>query len=329
MRVLANQRVRGTLVLAAGLAVAAAVMYPASAPSAPTVQTFDLCAKAGTVALPGDTVPIWGFVTKPTGVPCSDSSVVPSLPGPQLSVGVGDAVTLNVTNALGAGHTISIEAPGLDFAPGPIDAAPGSTVSRTFTATAPGTYLYESSGGAGRQEAMGLYGALLVRPATAGRAYDSATTAYDVEKTLVLSEIDPALNRSADPEAFPMLDWAPTFWLIDAKAYPDTGTIDAPAGRRVLVRYLNAGLENVTMTMLGLDARMVAKDAYPLDNPLDVVAQTFAAGATADGIVTTPSGAAVGDRFPLYDRGLHLTNGALGDPEHDPGGMLTFIRVVP
>jgi FtsP/CotA-like multicopper oxidase with cupredoxin domain len=329
MRALAHQRVRGTVLLAAAVAVAAAVMYPASAPSAPTVQTFDLCAKAGSAALPGDSVPIWGFAIKPTGVACGDSSVVPSLPGPQLSVGVGDAVTLNVTNALGAGHTISIEAPGLDFAPGPIDAASGATVSRTFTASAPGTYLYESSGSAGRQEAMGLYGALLVRPTTPGRAYDSAATAYDVEKTLVLSQIDPALNRSADPDAFDMLNWAPTYWLIDGKAYPGTGTIDAPAGRRVLLRYLNAGLEHVTMTMLGLDARMVAKDAYPLDNPVDVVAQTFAAGATADGIVTTPSGAAVGDRFPVYDRGLHLTNGAFGDPQHDPGGMLTYIRVVP
>jgi FtsP/CotA-like multicopper oxidase with cupredoxin domain len=273
-------------------------------------------------------VPIWGFAIKPSGVPCSDSSVVPALPGPRLSADVGDTVTLTVTNALDAGRTISIEAPGLDFAPGPTDAASGATVSRSFTASAPGTYLYESSGGAGRQEAMGLYGALIVRPATAGRAYDSAASAYDVESTLVLSEIDPALNRSADPEAFDMLNWAPSYWLINGKAYPDTGTIDARAGERVLLRYVNAGLEHVTMTMLGVDARMVAKDAYALDNPFDVVAQTLPAGATGDGIVTIPSGAGVGDRFPLYDRGLHLTNGALGDPQHAPGGMLTFIKVV-
>jgi hypothetical protein len=83
------------------------------------------------------------------------------------------------------------------------------------------------------------------------------------------------------------------------------------------------------MTMLGVDARMVAKDAYVLENPFDVVAQTLPAGATADGIVTIPSGAAAGDRFPLYDRGLHLTNGPLGAPQHAPGGMLTFVKVVP
>jgi FtsP/CotA-like multicopper oxidase with cupredoxin domain len=329
MRALADKRIRRSVLLAAVLTVAAAVTYPAAAPSAPTVVSFDLCAKAGTAPLPGDTVPIWGFALKPAGVPCSDGSVVPALPGPQLSVGAGDLVTLNVTNALDAGHTISIEAPGLSFDPGPADAAPGDTVSRTFTASAPGTYLYQSSGGAGRQVAMGLYGALVVRPATAGRAYDTSASAYDVERTLVLSEIDPALNRSADPEAFPMLDWNPSYWLINGKAYPDTGTIGAPAGARVLLRYVNAGIEHVTMTMLGVDARMVAKDAYVLDNPFDAVAQTLPAGATADGIVRVPSGAAVGDRFPLYDRGLHLTNGPIGAPQHAPGGMLTFIEVAP
>ena len=47
---------------------------------------------------------------------------------------------------------------------------------------------------------MGLYGILIVRPATAGQAYDSdpsASSAYNDEATLVLSEIDPALNNSA------------------------------------------------------------------------------------------------------------------------------------
>jgi FtsP/CotA-like multicopper oxidase with cupredoxin domain len=329
MRILANPRVRATAVLAAALVIAAALTLPAVAPSAPTVVSFELCAKAGATTLPdGETVPIWGFATKPAGVPCTDSSVVAALPGPQLVVGAGDTVTVNVTNALGAGHTISLEAPGLEFTAGPTDAASGSTVSRTFTASAPGTYLYESSGAAGRQEAMGLYGVLIVRPATAGQAYDNAASAYDAEQSVVLSEIDSALNRSANPDAYPMADWSPSYRLINGKAYPDTATIDAPAGKRLLLRYVNAGLQHVTMTMLGLDTRMLAKDAYPLENPFDVVAQTFPAGATADGIVLTPSGAAVGDRFALYDRGLLLTNGALGAPQHAPGGMLTFIKVV-
>jgi hypothetical protein len=82
------------------------------------------------------------------------------------------------------------------------------------------------------------------------------------------------------------------------------------------------------MTMLGRDTHVVARDAYPLADPLDVVAQTIPAGATADGIVTIPASATAGDGYPLYNRQLHLTNGAPGATGHAPGGMLTFIRVV-
>jgi FtsP/CotA-like multicopper oxidase with cupredoxin domain len=308
------------LALLVAVTAAALVVQPASAPSAPQIVTFDLCAKEGVVTLPGGaSAPIWGFATKPAGTPCTDSAVTPTLPGPQLTVGVGDTVTLNVTNALAAGHTISIESPGVAFdALGPADAAPGDTATRTFTATAAGTYLYASAGGAGRQQAMGLYGALVVRPETA--------VGYELERTLVLSEIDPALN--ADPDGFDMLRWAPTYWLINGRAHPQTDELDVHAGEHLLLRYVNAGLEHVTMTMLGRDTRVVARDAYPLANPLDVVAQTVPAGATADGIVTIPASASAGDRYPLYNRQLHLTNGAAGSTEHAPGGMLTFIRVV-
>src|SRR5262245_32207911 len=65
---------------------------------------------------------------------------------------------------------------------------------------AAGTYLYGSGGDGGRQQAMGLYGALIVRPSTAGRAYESAATAYDVEAPLVLSAVDPAFNNASDPD---------------------------------------------------------------------------------------------------------------------------------
>jgi len=51
----------------------------------------------------------------------------------------------------------------------------GATVSRTFTAGAPGTYQYQSSGDGGRDEAMGLSGMLIVRSLTAGRGLPART----------------------------------------------------------------------------------------------------------------------------------------------------------
>ena len=101
---------------------------------------------------------------------------------------------------------------------------------------------------------MGLYGALVVHSATAGQAYGIAVTAYDVEAPLVLSAIDPAFN--ADPDTFDMTNYLATYWLINGKAYPDTAPIAATAGQRVLLRYLNAGYDNTSMTLLGMHQRV-------------------------------------------------------------------------
>jgi hypothetical protein len=142
---------------------------------------------------------------------------------------------------------------------------------------------------------------------------------------VVLSELDPALN--ANPNGYNMLNWDPKYWLINGKAHPDTTPIDAAPGQRLLLRYVAAGSDNTTMTLLGLHQRMIAQDAFPLADPFDVVAQTIPSGATADAIVTVPSTAASGDKFALYNRQLHLENGSLGDPSFSPGGMMTFVRV--
>ncbi len=284
--------------------------------------SIDLCAVTGTVTLPGAvTVPIWGYVLKGAAADCSDVQGTAKLPGPVLIVNEGDAVTISVTNALPTGHTTSLESPGVAFNPGPTDAPVGGTVSRVFTASA-GTYLYQSGGDSGRQEAMGLYGMLIVRPATANQAYNDATTAYDVEATLVLSQIDPKFNDA--PDTYDMHQYLATYWLINGKAYPDTDPITASAGQRVLLRYFNAGYDNTTMLLLGMHERVVARDGYLLNNPFDADAETIPAGATEDVIVTVPSYAPPSaNGFPLYNRQLHVTNGTASSA---PGGMLTFIH---
>jgi FtsP/CotA-like multicopper oxidase with cupredoxin domain len=294
---------------------------------------YDLCAKAGSVTMPdGVAVPIWGFATKPSGVECTDPSVVAGLPGPQLDVTVGDDVTLNVTNALD--RQIEIEAPGVNFAAGDGRVDPGATGTLTFTAnagssdplpTSAGTYLYESAGDAGRQEAMGLYGALVVHPATNSEYGHS----FDVERTLVLSEIDAGLN--ATPDTFDMNTWKPTYWLINGKAYPDTAAIAVPAGQTLLLRYANAGIDNNTLTMLGLRQTVIGCDQFALADPFNVVAQVFPSGGTADAIVETAGDAShaavMPGAYPLYSRNLNLRNGAFGGPSYNPGGMLTIINV--
>jgi FtsP/CotA-like multicopper oxidase with cupredoxin domain len=301
------------------------VLATSSASAAPV--TINLCAMPGTATLTGAiTVPIWGFGTTSTPGDCGAATA--SLPGPVLEVNEGDTVTVNVTNALPTGHTLTFEIPGITFDPGPIDIAAAASGTVSFTASAPGTYQYQSGGSSGRQKAMGLAGALIVRPPTANQAYDTAATAYNVEATLVLGAVDPAFNNA--PDTFELYNYRATYWLINGKAYPDTAAIPAPAGQRLLLRYVNAGYDNTSMALLGTHQHVVARDARLLNNAFDAVAETIPAGATEDTIVTVPGSAPpTANGFPLYNQQLHLTNGSqtgTGPAPATGGGMLTFVH---
>ena len=236
----------------------------------------------------------------------------------------GDAVSLTVRNALPAGHTVSLEIPGVVFAPHAIEAPPGGSVTRTFTAVA-GTYFYGSAGDSGRQQAMGLYGMLIVDPGAPppSQAYGAA---FDVEAPMVLSVLDPAFNIGG--ASGNLGDYRATWWLINGRSYPDTARITATAGQRVLLRYANAGFDNTAMSLVRGHQRVLARDAFPLPTPLDTVADVIPAGATEDTLFTVPTGnPPSGNGFPIYNRQLHLTNGSQTGPAPTPatGGMLTFI----
>lgn len=309
--------------------------------AAPAAQggPIELCADdESTITMPdGAVVNIWGFGLM-TGSGC-----VVQLPGPELRVSQGSTVTINLTNNLDA--PTSILFPGLTGVTAQmtngsgnqgiftLEANPGETVQYTFEATHPGTYLYESGSDVETQLAMGLYGALIVEPATPGAAYNQETV-------LVLSEIDPCVNNGGCPDFGNMLDYHPTYWLINGRAFPQTldpaapatsqpysAKIEANSGETTLVRYLNAGAIHHTMATLGLHQRLIAKDADELAPPLDVVGETIASGQTADVLITADG--AVGDRFPIYNRQFHLTNGTLPANQmlHSPGGMMTFVEI--
>jgi len=286
---------------------------------------FNLCAKTGTKAMPdGTSVPIWGFALD-TGAGCASATA--DLPGPVLEVPLGDDVTVNLHNDLSS--PVSIVFPGQDVAPDVTGAAGGGgTTSYTFTATSPGTFLYEAGTNVTRQVPMGLYGALIVRPACPTppcQAYTSPNSTYDVEALLLLSEVDPAFN--ANPAGFNLVNRKPKYWLINGAGYPGTSPISASAGQRVLLRYLNPGQQNHTMMLLGMHENFVAKDADPVRYPYELDSETFTTGSTADAIATVPAGAASGMSFALFNRNQHLTNGDGTNPNQVPGGMMTFLTV--
>ena len=185
------------------LAMCAALLTPASALALPlnppkigivclNGPTFNLVATTGTIQTPdGNQVFMWSY---------ADSSGQFQYPGPVLCVTQGQTVTVTLTNNLSEASSIVFAGQegvtGSGSGPNGLltkEAAPGGTVTYTFTASNPGTYLYESGSNISKQVEMGLYGALIVRPGIgANFAYDG-TTQFDParEYILILGELDP------------------------------------------------------------------------------------------------------------------------------------------
>ena len=173
--------------------------------TAGTALSVDYTIRAGVdnLVMPDNAViPVWGYA--PVAGPF-DANLNPGLvigrvtvPGPVLTVNAGDVLHVTVQNTLPAGRNTSIVVPGQRM-PTNVGGAllppvyDGNTPPRvmSFTAESPnggapaqyyfnavkaGTYLYESGTEPTVQIGMGLYGAVIVRPANPLQAYPPSAT---------------------------------------------------------------------------------------------------------------------------------------------------------
>ncbi|WP_114970170.1 multicopper oxidase domain-containing protein [Rhodoferax ferrireducens] len=210
-----------------------------------------LCAKAGSVTINGQSVPIWGYVQDNDANLANGCVGTPTLPGPALTVGsVDTGLTVHLRNELP--EPTSIVIPGQVTAMSPVwtDGTSGPRTSvtqrvRSFTHEAatgggtgnyvwssvkPGTYLYHSGTHPQVQVQMGLYGALTknsldavvdVNPA---EAYSGVP--YDTAVTLLFSEIDPAQHSAIAAGTFGTASAPGTPCLdSDGTAMPLTSTL--------------------------------------------------------------------------------------------------------
>ncbi len=328
----------------------AAASLPSSAAPRPAAMhmrrasvPIDLYAVAGSTTMyPVSTatetptsIPVWGYNF--TGAAATQPG------GPTIDVNQGDVVTITLHNTLPEATSLLLQ--GQAITPDTVGAAAGSgTKTYTFTASKPGTFLYEAgfigaTGGTEHQVALGLYGALVVRPTALGQAYESASSAYNDEGLLVLGEIDPALNKLAaptsvvSPTTFDMRKFAAKYFTINGKAYSATDStpalpITAAAGDQVLLRYVNAGMSYHSMSLLGSSQQIIGYDGLPLTYPHRVVAETFGPGQTVDALVSIPAATSLGSKFAVYDGNLMLNNSSTKFGKTSSfGGMLTFITV--
>lgn len=265
--------------------------------------TFNLTAKVDHISTAdGGSYLLWGYSDDD-----GSNDQRAQYPAPTLIVNQGDTITINLKNALtvtaGAVPNVSIVFPGHDVTAtctdGTVDTCPqgtltmeagtdGDIVSYSFTASHAGTYMYHSGTNQSLQIDMGLTGALIVRPATAGQAYGHADTAFDYEELFFITEMDPLIHQEVEfygpdrPELQPLLDnYAPTYWFLNGRTAPDnfsasyinwlpTQPYDMVAlmhpGDKLLMRMVGAGRELHPFHHHGNHARTIAIDGRMLES---------------------------------------------------------------
>lgn len=196
--------------------------------------TFTLNTTTGYILLPdGNTMFMWGYALGGEGF---------QHPGPVLCVNQGDTVTIILQNGLP--EPVSIMFPGQENvlangAPAQpqfdgnggllslTNVAPvGGSMTYSFVANNPGTYIYESGTDPQKQVQMGLFGVLVVRP-TLGANYaynreDSRFTANE-EFLVLLSEIDPYVHQAVERNLpFNMDNYRARYWMLNGRGFPDT-----------------------------------------------------------------------------------------------------------
>lgn len=283
------------------LGLLVALMSPVAPAVVDGIQgpTFNLTASQDFITTgDGNTVTIWGY---------GETGSRAQYPGPTLIVNQGETVTVTLNNNLPHQQKVSMVFPGQTNVQSSCDdptpvGVPGlltceaqgnggtTSVTYTFTASEPGTYLYHSGTRPDLQVEMGLFGALVVRPSQgAKQAYNHVDTAFDREYMFVLSEMDinvhlaVALAHNANQvDAInpndPLGDgsgYFPVYWFINGRTGPDTlsqafvpwlptqpytALTRMHPGEKVLMRVVGASRDSHPFHYHGNHALIIAKD---------------------------------------------------------------------
>ncbi len=277
--------------------------------------TFNLEAKPGYIQMPDmNTMYMWSL---------SLAGGTFQHPGPTLCVTEGDTVTINLTSSLPTYPSNSVlptrtslifpgqenvMANGVPAQPEPANSSltksivPSESVSYSFVATRPGTFIYESGTDTKMQVSMGLFGALIVRPSMgANFVYnrpDSQFTPTE-EFMALLSEVDPYQHQAVElGVVFNMNNYRARYWLINGRGFPDSIADNyapwlpsQPYGALARIypydatthpypgveRFINVGTEEFPFHPHANNGLMIGRDGYPLeDGGLDLSMEKFA-----------------------------------------------------
>ena len=262
--------------------------------------TFSLEAQSGYIQMPDmNTMYMWSFA--PAGGSFQH-------PGPILCVDEGDTVTITLTNSLpdylGSPTRVSLIFPGQenvlansllaqpDLANNSLtnSIGPGGSVTYSFVASKPGTFIYESGTDPKLQVPMGLFGALIVRPSMgANFVYNRADSQFTPAENFLalLSEVDPYQHQAVEMnKSFNMNNYRARYWLINGRGFPDsiadnfaTWLPSQPYGALARIhpfdsvdhpypgveRFINVGTEEFPFHPHGNNGLTIGRDGNPLE----------------------------------------------------------------
>lgn len=298
----------GRWLLAAAMALAAvqahAAIVGASGTLSGSTRSFAMFAGEGYPSMAdGVQIYAWGF----GATPASGGTGLMQISGPTLLVNQGETVSISFTNNLPTRSSMLF--PGQTGVTGSggsagvlaHEAAPGQTVTYTFTATQPGTYVYQSGTQPGLQVEMGMVGALIVypsgNPAGTKWAYNHVGTAYDRETLFVVGDIDSDIHAAVDEQvkAFKALPGYtasseglftadlsrrfPKYWTLNGRSSPDVFAKNHAGelphqpynalprlhpGEKMLLRMVGAGTDLHPMHHHGNNSWAIARDGRML-----------------------------------------------------------------
>jgi hypothetical protein len=159
------------------------------------------------------------------------------IPGPRLVLTEGDHVRINFHNALPESTTVhwhGLIVPNEMDGPAKVTQQPippGGSYTYEYTVGQHGTYFYHSHDHPDRQQALGLYGALIIAPKD-----PAAELNADLDYTIQLQEW---LKREWLTYPAMLMEGAlPNYFTINGKAFPATDVVPMKVGQAIKLRFI-------------------------------------------------------------------------------------------
>jgi FtsP/CotA-like multicopper oxidase with cupredoxin domain len=221
--------------------------------------------QAGTLTVNGAggaVINVWGY----TDV----NGTLARVPGPVIEAREGEAMSVTVVNNHNRSHNFVIKGVTTDTT----SISPGNQRTYNFTTSKAGVFFYRDTLASEVNREMGMYGALVVRPADGSSRAWSNGPRYDIERLWVISDMDkPRWNdRAAAGQSVSTGTYRPNYFLMNGQGgfdgmHDPNSVLEGNVGQTGIVRIVNAGLFDQSLHWHGNHFQVIDRDGTRLGSP--------------------------------------------------------------